>query len=93
MENHRSDDPTKKLSASELKGTDIQHDGVARHLCKVWEGPPGPSNKWATKLEDVWSENGFEETLNLAVREVHVYFCMCTLVLTLSAPRSTPRRI
>ena len=28
------------------------------------------SNNWATKLEDVWNEHGFDEQFNLAAREV-----------------------
>ena len=33
---------------------------------------PDPSNNWVTKLENVWNKHGFDETLNLAVREVQV---------------------
>ena len=39
-------------------------------LC-VGVSNPDPSNNWATKLEDVWDEHGFVETLNLAAREVN----------------------
>ena len=37
------DDPAKKLQALEPGGTSILHDGVAQHLCKIWERPHRPS--------------------------------------------------
>ena len=41
-------------------------------LC-VGVSNPDPSNNWATKLDDVWNEQGLVENIKLAAREVQ--FC------------------
>ena len=38
-------------------------------LC-VGVSNPSPSNNWATTLDEIWNEHGFDDKLNLAAREV-----------------------
>ena len=37
---------------------------------------PDPSNTWATKLDEVWNEHGFDEKLNVAARKVKIHLVL-----------------
>ena len=68
-------DPVAKLIR--MKGS-----RVFRFHMMCWS-QPDPSNDWATKLEDVWNENGSAETLDLTSREVQFIWHLLSSASTL----------